>query len=154
MPTETAELTFIRTFNAPRSLIFSMWTDPKHFAQWWGPNHFTTPVCRLEAFTGGNIYIEMRGPGGDMYPMSGTFIEITPPEKIVFTSTPLDEHKKPMFETITTVIFTEQHGMTTLKLHTRIVMSTVAAAPYLAGMNEGWTQSLERLDEIVRKNVL
>lgn len=154
MPSETAELTFIRTFHAPRSLVFKMWIDPKHFEQWWGPHQFTNPVCRLNAVTGGSIYVEMRGPGGDVYPMSGTFNEIIPPEKIVFTSTPLDGNKKPMFETITTVIFTEQHGMTTLTLHTRVAMSTSAAAPHLAGMNEGWTQSLERLDEIVKKNVL
>lgn len=32
----------MRVFDAPHELVFSAFTDPKHLAQWWGPNRFKT----------------------------------------------------------------------------------------------------------------
>jgi uncharacterized protein YndB with AHSA1/START domain len=52
---------------------------------------------------------------------------------------------KPMFEVLTTVTFTEQGNKTKQILRPRVIKSTAQAAPYLAGMEVGWTQSLERL---------
>jgi hypothetical protein len=37
-----------RVFDAPRKLVWKAWTDPKHVAQWWGPQGFTNPVCELD----------------------------------------------------------------------------------------------------------
>ena len=37
-----------REFDAPRELVFSVWTDPKHLAQWWGPNGFTTTTYSFD----------------------------------------------------------------------------------------------------------
>ena len=42
------ELVLTRIFDAPRELVFRMWTDPKHLARWWGPKDFTNPVCEVE----------------------------------------------------------------------------------------------------------
>jgi uncharacterized protein YndB with AHSA1/START domain len=39
------ELVLTRVFDAPRELVFGVWTDPKHVARWWGPQGFTNPVC-------------------------------------------------------------------------------------------------------------
>jgi len=39
------EVAFTRVFDAPRPLVFKVWTDPKHVAQWWGPHGFTNPRC-------------------------------------------------------------------------------------------------------------
>lgn len=146
---EKQELALTRVFDAPRSLVFKAWTDPKRLAQWWGPSHFTNPVCDVDARAGGSIRIHMRAPDGTVYPMTGRFEEIVEPEKIVFSSTPLDEQGNPMFEMLTTVTFAEQGNKTKLTLHTKVVQLTDAAAPYLKGMEAGWTQSLERLAELV-----
>ena len=43
----------VREFDAPRDLVFSVWTDPKHLAQWWGPNGFTTTTHSFEMRPGG-----------------------------------------------------------------------------------------------------
>ena len=43
------ELTLIRIFDAPRSLVFQAWTDPELLAKWWGPKTFTNPVCEFDA---------------------------------------------------------------------------------------------------------
>jgi len=145
MPKEGHELVLTRIFDAPRELVFKAWTDPKIVAQWWGPHRFTNPVCELDARPGGAIRIHMRGPDGTVYPMTGNYQEIVEPERIVFTSAALDAAGNPMFEMLTTVTFAEKGGKTKQILRTRVIKSTAVAAPYLAGMQAGWTQSLERL---------
>jgi uncharacterized protein YndB with AHSA1/START domain len=50
-----------------------------------------------------------------------------------------------MFELLTTVTFDEENGKTKQILRARVMKRTAQAAPYLAGMEAGWTQSLERL---------
>ena len=140
------ELVFTRVLSAPRSRVFKAWTDPKHVAPWWGPHGFTNPVCELDARPGGAIRIHMRGPDGTVYPMTGRYQEIVEPERLVFTSAALDAKGSPMFEVLTTETFAEQGGKTKQILRTRVIKSTAQAAPYLAGMEQGWTQSLERLN--------
>ncbi len=142
---EEKELVLTRVFDAPRELVFKVWTDPKHVAQWWGPRGFTNPVCELDLRPGGAILIHMRSPDGIVYPMTGVFQEVVPPERLVFTSAALDSDGNPMFEVLTTVTFAEEGGKTKQILRARVIKKTAQAAPYLAGMEQGWTQSLERL---------
>ena len=147
-PAKTAvvrTLNLTRVFAAPRRLVFQLWTDPQHVAPWWGPHGFTNPVCQLDARSGGAIRIDMRGPDGTLYPMTGRYRDVVEPERLVFTSVALDAADLPLFEVLTTVTFAEQGGETTLTLEAHVVEATEAADPYLAGMDAGWTQSLERL---------
>ena len=74
----------IREFDAPRELVFSVWTDAKHLAQWWGPNGFTTTTSRFEFRPGGVWRFVMHGPDGRDYQNRVTFDEIVPPERIVY----------------------------------------------------------------------
>jgi uncharacterized protein YndB with AHSA1/START domain len=140
-----------RTFSAPRELVFKAWTDPRDVAQWWGPHRFTNPVCELDARPGGAIRIHMRGPDGTVYPMTGVYEEIVEPERLVFTSAALDKEGNHLFELRTTVTFVAHGGETTVTVKTRVVKSTPAGAPYLGGMEAGWTQSLERLKAYLAK---
>src|SRR5438034_1059467 len=57
------KLVITRTFDAPREIVFKMWTDPNHMAQWWGPHGFTNPVCVLDVRPGGAILIDIRAGG-------------------------------------------------------------------------------------------
>lgn len=139
------EVEITRVFDAPCSLVFRVWTDPKHLAAWWGPHGFTNPRCEWDARVGGLIHIDMRAPDGRVYPMTGKFQEVVEPEKIVFISAALDEAGKPMFEVLNTITFTESAGKTTLTLRARVLTATPQAPQYLKGMEMGWTQSLERL---------
>ena len=138
-------LNLTRVVAVPRRLVFQLWTDPQHVAQWWGPHGFTNPVCQLDARPGGAIRIDMRGPDGTVYPMSGRYRDIVAPERLVFTSAALDAAGQPLFEVLTTATFAEQGGQTTVTVQAHVVEATDAADPYLAGMDAGWTQSLERL---------
>ncbi len=139
------DLVLTRVFDAPRHLVFKVWTDPEHLAQWWGPHGFTNPVCEVDVRPGGAIRIDMRGPDGTVYPMTGAYREIVEAELLVFTASALDAEGHPLFEVLTTVTFAAQGAKTTLTMHARVVTATPEAAPHIDGMEEGWTQSLERL---------
>lgn len=143
-------IVFNRTLDAPRSAVFKAWTDPNQLAQWWGPKGFTAPVCEADPRPGGTLHIVMRGPDGTDYPLGGSFIEVAPPERLVFTST-VDVNGVRALETHNTVTFTEQGGKTILDLRVRVVKATAEATPVLAGMHEGWPQTLDRLGAFVAK---
>ena len=151
MAGEERELVLTRVFDAPRELVFKAWTDPKCVAVWWGPHGFANPVCELDLRPGGAILIHMRGRNGVVYPMTGVYQEVVEPERLVFTSAALDDKGNPMFEVLTTVTFAEQGGKTKQILRARVIKTTAQAAPYIAGMEQGWTQSLERLAESLAK---
>ena len=143
------DLVMTRVFDAPKELVFKAWTDTRHMAQWWGPKGFTNPVCELDVRTGGAIRIHMRAPNGVVYPMSGAFEEITEPERLVFVSSALDEKGNSMFDVLNTVTFAEQRGKTTLTLQARVIKATAQAPQYLKGMEAGWSQSLDRLANLL-----
>ena len=67
------ELTITRIFDAPRELVFKMWTEPKHLMQWWGPKIFTTPVCDIDLRVGGAFRIVTAFPDWGNAPMKGVF---------------------------------------------------------------------------------
>ena len=138
-----------RVFAAPRPLVFKAWVDPVQLAIWWGPKGFTNPVCEADARPGGAILIHMRAPDGVVYPMSGEFIEVTPPERLVFTSAALDANGQHMFVNRNTITFSEVAGGTELALHVDVISTTPAAPRYLKGMEMGWKLSLDRLDAFV-----
>jgi uncharacterized protein YndB with AHSA1/START domain len=143
------ELAITRIFDAPRELVFKAWTDPKRLQRWWGPKGFTNPVCEVDVRPGGAILIHMRGPDGVIYPMTGVFHEIVAPERLVFSSSALDKNGNPLFEVLTTVTFSEHGGKTKLTLHASVAKATAEAARHLAGMDQGWNQSLDRLAQEV-----
>ncbi len=139
------DLVMMRVFEAPRKLLWTAWTEREHLAKWWGPNGFTNPVCEVDVRVNGAIRIDMRGPDGTVYPMTGVFREVVEPARLVFSCTPVDEQGRPIFEVVNTVTFAERGGKTTVTVHAHVVTETPAAAPYLEGMEAGWSQSLDRL---------
>jgi len=149
MPAMTRELTLTRVLDAPRALVFRMWTEPEHMARWWGPHGFTNPRCELEVRPGGAIRIDMRGPDGVVYPMTGTFREIVQGERLVFTAVAEDTDGNPLLESLTTVTFAKAGRKTKLTVHARAVAFTPVGAQYLGGMEAGWSQSLERLADLL-----
>jgi uncharacterized protein YndB with AHSA1/START domain len=72
----------VRELAAPRELVFAVWTDPKHLAQWWGPIGFTTTTSAFDFSVGGVWRFVMHGPDGRDYQNRITFDEIKPPERL------------------------------------------------------------------------
>jgi uncharacterized protein YndB with AHSA1/START domain len=143
------EVTITRILDAPRDVVFKAWIDPEHLQHWWGPTGFTNPVCELDPRKGGAIRIHMRGPDGVVYPMTGVILELVEPERLVFTSSALDKDGNALFENLNTVTFADQGTQTKLTLQAKVQRATEQGAPYLAGMNEGWKMTIDRLEEFV-----
>jgi uncharacterized protein YndB with AHSA1/START domain len=135
-----------RVFDAPRELVWQAWTDPKMMAQWFGPRGFTSSVPELDLRVGGALRIVMHGPDGNDYPMKGVFREILPPERLVFSNIPVDKDGNHLMEGETVVSFTERDGKTELVVKAHMVGKAPIAAQMLAGMEVGWTQTIDRLE--------
>ena len=150
-PSATREATITRTFDAPRNRVFQMWTEPERVAQWWGPHGFTNPVCEVDARPGGAVRIHMRAPDGVVYPMSGTFRDIAAPERLVLATVAEDQQGRPLLEGMNTVTFEEQAGRTKITVQASAVPLVPIAERMVAGMEQGWTQSLERLADSLRQ---
>jgi uncharacterized protein YndB with AHSA1/START domain len=147
----TRDVTLTRVFDAPRALVWAAWTEPKHMAQWWGPHHFTNPVCEMDVRVGGKFLIHMAAPDGTVYPMRGTFTEVARPERLRFTAAAEALDGTKYLESDTFVTF-EEAGAGTKVTVTASARGLHPMAPQmLAGMDAGWTQSLERLEALLRQ---
>jgi len=163
---EVSEREFVitRVLDAPRALVFKAWTEPGHMARWWGPHGFTNPVCEMDVRPGGAYRIVMRGPDGADHPAKGIYHEVNEPERLVMSidhSELSDEWHdlvnpnrdrsagKPRVEGITTVTFEEQAGKTTLTIRMRFDSPETRDALLKIGMSQGWSQSLERLEDVL-----
>jgi len=141
-----------RVFDAPRALLWKAWTDPKMMAQWFGPRGFTSSVPELDVRVGGALRIVMHGPDGNDYPMKGVFREVIAPERLVFANIAIDNQGKHLLEGETAVTFAEKEGKTTLTLKTHAVGLVPIATTMLAGMEAGWTQSIDKLEEVAARS--
>jgi uncharacterized protein YndB with AHSA1/START domain len=139
------EIALTREIAAPRKLVFAAWIEEDRVRQWWGPKNFDNPVCKVDARVGGLMDIHMRGPDGTVYPMTATFNEIVPHEKIVFTSGALDDEGKVLFEILTTVTFADAEKKTRLTLTARVLTARSEGAHHIGGMEQGWSGSLDKL---------
>jgi uncharacterized protein YndB with AHSA1/START domain len=132
------ELTITRIFDAPRSLVFEAWSEPRHLMRWFAPNNFTVPECEMDFRAGGFFRVCMRGFGKDHW-MNGIFREIVKPERIVWTAR-LDNDTNEVF---TTATFEDLGSQTRLTVHQTYSIETDSTR----GAPQGWTETLEHLAE-------
>jgi uncharacterized protein YndB with AHSA1/START domain len=65
--------------------VFDVMTDPEQVAEWWGPDGFTCPEVTLELRVGGAYRIAMQPPDGELFHLTGTYIEVEPPSRLAYT---------------------------------------------------------------------
>lgn len=145
------EMTITRIFDAPRELVFKMWTDPEYLAMWWGPKGFTNPVCEIGVKPGGKILIMMTAPDGSVYPMRGIVNEVQEPERFVFTAWPEDGNGNVILEVIHTVTFIAENNKTKQIIESVVTNSTIPVSAYADDMYQGCIQSLDKLDILLQK---
>lgn len=78
------EISISRLLNAPRELVFEVWTDPDHIKNWWGPTGFTNTIHKMDMKPKGEWELIMHGPDGTDYKNKSIFTEVIKPEKIVY----------------------------------------------------------------------
>ncbi|HEY5037669.1 MAG TPA: SRPBCC family protein [bacterium] len=150
-----------RTFDAPIEQMFELWTDPKHLAQWVPPTGFTMEYLRAEIKKGGTSFYRMDGSNNMKMYGKASYLEITKPNRIIYTQSFCDEHEKttrhPMSPTwpetmLTTITLAEEGPERTRVTITWEVYGEASAAEHetfnkaKGGMSQGWTGSLDKLE--------
>ncbi|HET6899342.1 MAG TPA: SRPBCC family protein [Vicinamibacteria bacterium] len=140
------EIAMIRTFDAPRRLVFDAFTKPELIRRWLGVRAgWSMPVCEVDLRVGGKYRYVWRGPKGNDMGMGGVFREIVAPERIVATEK-FDDAWYPG-EAVDTTAFVEKGGRTTVTM-TVLYESKEARDGVLAGpMATGVTESFDKLAE-------
>ena len=160
------EFVISRVFDAPPERLFAAWTEPARVAQWWGPEGFTNPVCRMDVRPGGAYRIVMRSPDGQEYPMRGRVVEVKPPERFAFTID-TGEHPEKWKEEMkqlgardtvpghpqveVAVTFEEAAGGTRVRIVSTFGSAADVEAHLKMGAAQGWAQSLDRLEDLLAK---
>ena len=144
--TADRELVITRLLNAPKELVWEVFTTPGHIKNWWGPNGFTNTIDKMDVKPGGIWEFVMHGPDGTNYKNKSIYKEIVKHERIVF------EHVTgPKFTT--TITFTPEGKKTMLKWHMLFeskeefiqVVKTFKA-------DEGLKQNIEKLEKYLINN--
>ncbi len=167
--TAPKEIILTRTIPAPRELVFDAFTKAEHLAKWFGPRVFTT-TSETDPRPGGKFRITMYGPENGPremkgpFPMTGEYLEFVRPEKIVYTCD-LMEHPDSwktlmqsgiengetanFLSSLVTITFDDIVGKTKLVIRTRFDSNAVRDGYIKFQMGEGWSESLDKLEEML-----
>jgi uncharacterized protein YndB with AHSA1/START domain len=144
------ELVHSRTLNAPRSLVWEAWTDPKHLINWWGPRGFTNTFHEINIAPGGVWRFIMHGPDGKDWPNRVIFRDVVPPEKLTYlhdgdTNEENDPHR---FEVVVTFdVNASDSNKTDVKMRMIVASAEALGEMKKFGAVEGGKQTLDKLEE-------
>ncbi len=148
MPSDR-EIHLTRVFDAPRDLVWDAWTDPAHLAHWWGPVGFSNTTHAMALKPGGQWRFDMHGPDGRDYPNLITFLEVQPPERLVYKHGG-DRDVEPVNFQVTVTLERVMDGGEKTRLSMRSLFPTPQARGCVIhqyGAAEGGKQHLARLAE-------
>jgi len=141
MPSER-EIVITRVFDAPRMVVFDAWTMAEHVAHWWDPNRAPLAVCEIDLRPSGAFRFVNQGPDGLRYPFTGTYREIAPPARLVFTT------RSPSgAESVGTLVFSEHEGKTMLTMTIECASMADRDALLKMRVDIGTARTLDNLDE-------
>jgi uncharacterized protein YndB with AHSA1/START domain len=140
--TRDREIVVERTFDAPRDLVWTAFTEAKHLDQWWGPNGFRNQTSALKLETGGVWRYVMHGPDGKVWPNWIRYQEIVKPERLVYDHGG-GESDTPHFHV--TITFTAIGQRTRVTMHSLFPSAEALAEVKKFGAVEGGFQTLARL---------
>ena len=145
------EVTVMRSFKAPRALVYRAYTEPDLMSQWQlGPPGWTMPVCEMDVRVGGRYRWMWRSEtDGREFGFSGVYREVDPALRLVHT-----ERYEPgtvggefsEAEALITVGFAEDNGMTTVTSTMDFGSKAARDAVMSTGMTDGMEQSYALLD--------
>lgn len=147
---DTLALAITRTFDAPREAVFAAWTDPAQFTRWMGPGDMRAEVTALDARVGGAYRVVMHGiPGGGHLAVRGTYREVEPPSRLVFTWAWEEDAatRKTGHETLVTLTLRALGARTELTLrHERFDSETSRDSH-----NKGWAGVFPKLEAFLKQ---
>jgi uncharacterized protein YndB with AHSA1/START domain len=149
---EPLPLKISRVFHAPRQTVFKAWSSADHIKRWFSPEHCSVPEARIEMHVGGAFDVCMLLPTDEKHWIRGTFVEVTPPSRLAIEMNVTSGAGEPLFRCFTEVEFSETLGGTRMDVvQTYTFIDPSIAAPMVAGAQEGWRTTLDKLEkEVVR----
>ncbi|MEX0624126.1 SRPBCC domain-containing protein [Saccharospirillum sp.] len=140
-----ADLSLItrRHIKASPSRVFTAWTTPEALKSWWGPKGIGCPDAQIDLTVGGQYRIANEMPDGRWLWIEGTFEEIVPDEKLVYSWVSSDQQPAP--ERVIVHFKPMNEGTEVIVIHERIG-SEAAVAEHKAG----WEGCLDGLEGWVR----
>lgn len=135
-------LTVRRTIKAPRDRVFAAWTTPEALKQWSAPGDRTNPVVEVDLRVGGRYRIDMAAPNGTVAQVTGAYLEIDPPQRLVYTW--FWETNPALGEMLITVEFLPRGEHTEVVLvHTKLPTADAAV-----NHERGWMGCLDKLERL------
>lgn len=151
MTEESNELVLDRLLDAPRDNVFRCWTDPDLIKQWFAPKPYTTPVAKIDLRVGGANLIVMKSPEGQEMPNRGTYLEIVPNEKLVFTDAYTGDWQpsgKPFMTVVLT--FKDEGGKTRYLARCRHWNRHDRDTHEQMGFHQGWGICADQLEALAK----
>jgi uncharacterized protein YndB with AHSA1/START domain len=152
LPTDT-EIVITRVFHAPAALLFEAYTTPELVKRWWGYAEDEWVVCDIDLRVGGawRWVTKHRNENGEFeVPFHGTYVEIDPPRRLVYTevfeAAPVPDPDA--LATTNTITFAEVDGVTTMTMVTRCPDQFTRDAIIESGMESGMQVSMDRLEAV------
>jgi len=147
---EPLPLRISRVLHAPRETVFKAWSSADHIKRWFSPEHCSVPEARVEMHVGGPFDVCMLLPTGEKHWIRGTFVEVTPPSRLVIDMNVTSGAGAPLFRCYTEVDFSDALGGTRMDVvQTYTFIDPSMAAPMVAGAQEGWRTTLDKLEKEV-----
>jgi uncharacterized protein YndB with AHSA1/START domain len=139
------ELRLERLIAASPDELFRLWTTPELLITWWGPDGVDISEHALDVRPGGAWRTTMRRPDGTRNTVSGKYLEIDPPHRLVFTWAWEDAAGKRGHETVVDVRFESAPGGTRLALHQARFLDEDSRNLH----QRGWSSSFDCLARVV-----
>ncbi|MDN4598258.1 SRPBCC domain-containing protein [Leifsonia virtsii] len=144
-----ADIVLERTLTAPPDAVWRAWTDAREAARWWAPRHFEVVCCAVSPQPGAPVELVLREADGAEYASAGTVRSAEPGRRIVFDLSPVDANGRAYFEVVVDAALEPSGGGTALRAHITAEGADADTAPMLAGLEPGWSQQLDRLEEVL-----
>ncbi|MCJ0743690.1 SRPBCC domain-containing protein [Pedobacter montanisoli] len=141
---ERKELSVTKLLDVPVDLVWKVWTEAEHIANWWGPIGFTNTIQQMDVRVEGEWRLIMHGPDGKNYPNRSIFKEIIPLGKIVF------QHFNPNYEA--TIVFRSKEDKTLIKwtmLFETVELFETVVKVFKA--DQGLLQNIEKLENYLQR---
>ena len=139
-----------RIFPAPRERVFQAWSSAEHMKRWFCPEGYSVPEAEVDFRPGGVCAICMRSPEGQEFWSRGKYIEISPPDRLVFiTGVSIDDSLK--FTAHSTVTFEVDGAGTRMTVRQVYDICDDSFLAAVEGAPEGWRTTLDKLEQEVAR---
>jgi uncharacterized protein YndB with AHSA1/START domain len=149
-PTDTT-IVLIRTFDAPRRLVWEAFTRPARMRRWMlPPPGWTLTVCECDVRVGGALSLAWKSEDADpVMTLQGVFTEVVPHERMVHTETMKLGSGEQVGSLVETHEFAEQGGVTTMRITQAYDSRDARDGALASGMDQGMEAGYERLDALL-----